>query len=149
SGRRIEPGMAKERSGATALGAAAEPLATPARWRRLMGREPWLGQWEFWLALALAALLRLWQLDQSQFLDDQVGLMTLARAAARRGALPLPAPPPPTATLTPPLSIDLLLPTALFTKDPLPAVVLLALWNVAGVGLLYIFTLRYFGRLPA
>ena len=75
--------------------------------------------------------------------------MTLAREAVLRGALPLTGILSSIGTLNPPLSVGVLLPTALFTKDPLPAVVLLALWNVLGVALLYIFTLRYFGRMQA
>ncbi len=143
--------MAEERGGATALesGIVSEPTDMPSQWRDFVAREQWPRHWEFWLAVALAALLRLWHPEQSQFLSDQVGLMTLAREAVLRGALPLTGIQSSIGTLNPPLSIGVLLPTALFTKDPLPAVVLLALWNVLGVALLYIFTQHSFGRVTA
>lgn len=111
-------------------------------WRRWC----WLRHWEFWLALALGAFLRLWQIGTTQFLDDQAGLMLLARESILHHALPLTGIPSSIGTLNPPLSVYLLLPFALFTANPLPSVVTLALWNVAGVVFCYIFALRYFGR---
>jgi Dolichyl-phosphate-mannose-protein mannosyltransferase len=145
--------MADERHGAGT--AALEPedsphaTVTPSRWQQFLASATWLRHWELWLAVALAALLRLWHPEQSQFLDDQAALMTLARDAVLRGAAPLTGIPSSIGTLNLPLSIDVLFPVTLFTRDPLLAVVLLALWNVLGVALLYIFTLRYFGRIPA
>ena len=112
---------------------------TPARWG-------WARHWEFWLALALGAALRLWRLDLTQYLDDQTRLMVLARASVTRGLIPLTGIPSSIHTLNPPLSIYLLLPFAAFTANPMPVVISVALWNVLGVALCYIFTLRYFGR---
>ena len=112
---------------------------TPGRW-------VWARHWEFWLALALGAALRLWRLDLTQYLDDQTRLMVLARASATRGLIPLTGIPSSIHTLNPPLSVYLLLPFAAFSADPMPVVISIALWNVTGVALCYIFTLRYFGR---
>jgi dolichyl-phosphate-mannose-protein mannosyltransferase len=114
-------------------------VTTPGRW-------VWARHWEFWLALALGAGLRLWRLDLTQYLDDQTRLMVLARASATRGLIPLTGIPSSIHTLNPPLSVYLLLPFAAFTADPMPVVISIALWNVAGVALCYIFALRYFGR---
>lgn len=112
-------------------------------------RWGWARQPEFWLAVALAAFLRLWHVDFSQFLDDQAGLMRLARESVLRGALPLTGIRSSIGTLNPPLSVYILQPFALFTADPLPQVIALALWNVLGIALCYIFALRYFGRRAA
>lgn len=109
-------------------------------------RWPWARQWEFWLALALGAALRLWRLDLTQFLDDQARLMTLARASMTRGLLLVTGIPSSIHTLNPPLTVYPLLPFAAFTSDPMPAVISVAIWNIAGIALCYIFTLRYFGR---
>ncbi|MGH2515640.1 MAG: glycosyltransferase family 39 protein, partial [Ktedonobacterales bacterium] len=117
-------------------------IASDGNWRRWC----WLRHWEFWLALALGAFLRLWQIGTTQFLDDQAGLYALARTSVLHGAFPLTGIPSSIGTLNPPLSVYLLLPFAALTANPLPAVVTLALWNVAGVVFCYIFALRYFGR---
>jgi len=109
-------------------------------------RWAWARQWEFWLALAVAAFLRLWRIDLTQFLDDQAGLMRLARGGILQGALPLTGIPSSIGTLNPPIAVYLIMPFTYFTKDPLPAVVSIALWNILGVALCYIFALRYFGR---
>ncbi|HKS70380.1 MAG TPA: hypothetical protein VJQ45_08165, partial [Ktedonobacterales bacterium] len=41
-------------------------------------RRLWLRHPEFWIAVALGAVLRLWALDSTHFLFDQATLMTLA-----------------------------------------------------------------------
>ncbi|HLZ25443.1 MAG TPA: hypothetical protein VKQ30_25250 [Ktedonobacterales bacterium] len=117
-------------------------FAGEGTWRRWC----WLRHWEFWLALALGAFLRLWQIGTTQFLDDQTGLYALARAGVLHHVIPLTGIPSSIQSLNPPLSVYLLMPFAAITPNPLPAVVTLALWNVAGVALCYIFALRYFGR---
>lgn len=124
----------------TAIGVGERPWATGYAWLRYP---------DFWLALALAAALRLWHLELTQFLDDQTYLMRLARGAFLHGALPVTGIPSSIGTLNPPLSVYLIMPFAAFTADPFPSVVVIALWNVVGVGLAYIFTWRYFGRWAA
>ncbi len=113
---------------------------------RLRRPPAWLRHWEFWLALALAALLRLWQIDLTGFLDDQAALMTLARTGITHGALPITANPSSIGAYNPPLSVYLLMPFAALTLNPFPATVSIAVWNVIGVALCYPFALRYFGR---
>lgn len=133
----------KRASKATPAPAAASGTA-PAVQRE--NRWAWLRYWEFWLAVALAAFLRLWHVDVTQFLDDQVGLLNLARGGILRGAWPVTGIPSSIGTLNPPLSVYLIMPFAVFGKSPLPAVVSIALWNVLGVAFCYLFSLRYFGR---
>ena len=117
-----------------------------ARIRSLTRRWPWLGYWEFWLALVVGAFLRLWQLGSSQFLDDQAMLMSMARASVLRHAIPITGIPSSIGVLNPPLSVYLLIPFALFGKDPAPAIIGIALWNVIGVALCYVFAWRFFNR---
>jgi hypothetical protein len=132
------------------MGAVAVPLPTApkdaAGQAPVVARWPWLRHWELWLALALGTLLRVWRLDLTQFLDDQTGLMVLARQGILRHALPITGIPSSIQALNPPLSIYLLMPFTAFSANPLPVVVVLALWNVLGIAVCYVFALRYFGR---
>ena len=109
-------------------------------------RFAWARHPEFWVILLVAALLRLWSLDHAQWLDDQAQLLALARDAWLRGALPITGIRSSIGTLNPPLSVYILMPFFLFTRSPLPALVALALWNIFGVALCYLFGLRYFNR---
>jgi 4-amino-4-deoxy-L-arabinose transferase-like glycosyltransferase len=118
---------------------------TPSRYARFV----WARYPEFWIILLVAMGLRLWHLDHSQWLDDQAQLLTLARDAWLRDALPITGIRSSISTLNPPLSIYILMPFFLFTKSPLPALIGLALWNIFGVALCYIFALRYFTRRAA
>ncbi|MGH2517166.1 MAG: ArnT family glycosyltransferase, partial [Ktedonobacterales bacterium] len=147
-GERSSRGMnaTREREQVNRTPSAITRLAVPARLRALPSRWLWLRYWEFWFALALGAFLRLWQLGTSQFLDDQAILMSMARSSVVQHAIPITGIPSSIHALNPPLSVYLLMPFALFGKDPFPAIVALALWNVAGVALCYIFAWRYFGR---
>ena len=113
------------------------------------GRFAWARYPEFWIILLVAAALRLWHLDHSQWLDDQAQLLTLARDAWLHGALPITGIRSSIDTLNPPLSVYILMPFFLFTRNPLPALVGLAFWNIFGVALCYIFALRYFSRRAA
>jgi 4-amino-4-deoxy-L-arabinose transferase-like glycosyltransferase len=120
------------------------PEAAPPSPRFGWARNP-----EFWIILFIAAFLRLWHLDHSQWLDDQAQLLTLARDAWTRGALPITGIRSSIGTLNPPLSVYILMPFFLFTRSPLPALIGLALWNIFGVALCYLFALRFFSRRAA
>lgn len=121
-------------------------LDLPSRLRVLSSCWPWLRHWELWLALVVGGFLRLWQLGTSQFLDDQALLMSMARDSVLHRAIPLTGIPSSIGALNPPLSVYLLIPFALLGKDPFPAIIALALWNVLGVALCYVFALRFFNR---
>jgi 4-amino-4-deoxy-L-arabinose transferase-like glycosyltransferase len=125
------------------------PAAALRALQNRLARYDWLRYPEFWLITLLGAALRLWNINLTSFLDDQAGLMRLARAIWSQGALPITGIPSSIGTQNPPLSIYLLAPFTLLSKDPLPAVASIALWNVIGVALCYIFTHRYFGRFAA
>lgn len=108
--------------------------------------QHWVRHWELWLAVGLGAFLRLWHIDLTQFLEDQRNFMTIAREAVLHGAIPITSVTYSISTYSPPLSAYLLMPFAFFGKNPLPAVISIALWNILGLALAYIFALRYFGR---
>lgn len=112
-------------------------------------RFAWVRQWEFWLVVALAALLRLWRIDLTQFLADQAGIAGIARTGVLRGAIPLTSNLSSIGTFHSPMTEYLLMPFLALGSNPLPAVVFIALWNVIGVALCYVFALRYFGRRTA
>lgn len=112
-------------------------------------RFVWARQWEFWLTVTLAAILRLWRIDLTQFLDDQAGIAGIARTGLLRGALPLTSNLSSIGTFHSPLTEYLLMPFLAFGSNPLPAVISIALWNIAGVALCYVFAQRYFGRRTA
>lgn len=145
---RGESRAASSRPQAPLLGVVSPAVAAPAV-GGVVARWQWARHWEFWLAVALAAFLRLWRSDLAQFLDDQAGLMRLARAGILQGALPVASIPSSVGTLNPPLNVYLLMPFAYFSQNPLPAVISIAVWNVLGVALCYPFALRYFGRRDA
>lgn len=124
------------------------PAAAQAKkpFRGGLAHMVWLRYPEFWIAVALAAVLRLWRIDLISFVGDQAALMRLARGAWLHGALPVTSNISSFGTANPPLAVYLLAPFALFGKNPLPAAISIALWNVLGVALCYIFAHRYFGR---
>jgi hypothetical protein len=109
----------------------------------------WAQHWELWLALALGAFLRLWHLDLTSFLIDQSTSMRLARVAVVGHLIPVTSVEYSVGGYAPPFGLYLVLPFAAFTRDPLPVVVSIALWNVLGVALCYVFALKYFGRVVA
>ncbi|GAC1448603.1 MAG: hypothetical protein PVSMB4_05960 [Ktedonobacterales bacterium] len=115
-------------------------------WAARLGHWGWARHPGLWLALGIGACLRLWHIDVTQFFYDQAGLMTLARGAVLRHALPVTGIGSSIHTYNPPLSIYLLIPFVALGKDPLLAAVSVALWNVGGIALCYFFGLRFFGR---
>lgn len=72
--------------------------------------------------------------------------MGMARDSVLHHAIPLTGIPSSIGALNPPLSIYLLIPFALLGKDPFLAINGLALWNILGVALCYVFALRFFNR---
>jgi hypothetical protein len=106
----------------------------------------WLRHWELWAAIALGAALRLWHVELTQFLDDQTGMMLLARAPFARGLLPITGMPYSIGVLDSPLTVYFIMPFAAFSKSPLPGVISIALLNIGAVALCYRFAYQYFGR---
>ncbi len=117
--------------------------------RNRIAQIPWLRYPEFWLVVALAAFLRLWRIDLTEILSDQVQQLILARGAWLHGALPVTGILASIGNMSPPLTIYTSVPFVALSKDPLLATIANALWNVLGVVVCYIFANRYFGRVVA
>jgi len=119
--KRQGTGMAQsdENTGAVAAPSPSAPKDAVGQ-APVVARWPWLRHWELWLALG--TLLRVWRLDLTQFLDDQTGLMVLARQGILRHALPITGIPSSIQALNPPLSIYLLMPFTAFSANPLRVV---------------------------
>jgi hypothetical protein len=108
----------------------------------------WCRRWELWLGVAVGAWLRLAGLRHTLFLDDQVFLLQVGRAALRDGGLPITGIGSSIGTLNTPFSVYLYLPFAAL-GSPLAAAWLVALANVAALALTYVVVDRAFGRLAA
>ncbi|HEX9068781.1 MAG TPA: glycosyltransferase family 39 protein, partial [Ktedonobacterales bacterium] len=109
-------------------------------------RLAWLRHPELWVALALGGLLRFIWLDRAMWLSDQNDLLDLARTAVTRGVIPVTGIRASIGALNHPLSAYILLPVAVVTPSPLAQTIALAIWNVLGIALVYLASLRGFGR---
>ncbi len=109
----------------------------------------WLLTWEIYPIMLVAAFLRLYRLDTTEFAGDQSVLYRLAYAAVHYGLIPVTSNSSSIFAMHPPLALYFLMLPALFSTDPLWAAVMTALFNVCAVLLTYIFTRRYYGRLAA
>lgn len=122
--------------------------ATPpkSRWAAL---RPWLLSWEIYIIVIVAAILRLYRMDTSEFSGDQTILFRMAYDAVHYGLIPATSNGSSIHTMNPPLAVYLLMIPAAISPDPLWATVWTGLFNVAAVLLAYIFVRRYYGRLAA
>ena len=103
--------------------------------------------WEIYLVLLVAGFLRFYQVDTSEFDDDQATLFRMAHDALSHGLLPLTSN---TASLDiahPPGVIYLFMLPATLSANPLWAIVFVSIFNVIAVLLTYLLARRYYGRL--
>ncbi|HET9999554.1 MAG TPA: glycosyltransferase family 39 protein [Ktedonobacteraceae bacterium] len=105
--------------------------------------------WEIYPILLVAAFLRLYQLNVTEFDEDQATVFRMARDAVMHGLLPATSNIASIRINNPPGVVYLLMLPAAFSSDPLWGAALVALLNIAAVLLTYIFVRRYFGRLAA
>ena len=115
-----------------------------ARWARARQLLPvWACQWQFWLVLGLASLLRVPPAARSPFSSDDALLFLEAARALHDHLLPGTGIFNSLLALNMPFYTWLLLPFAL---NPLGMAILTDTANILAVGGLYIFGDRYFGR---
>jgi 4-amino-4-deoxy-L-arabinose transferase-like glycosyltransferase len=107
----------------------------------------WLFYWEVYLIVLIAAGLRLYHIDFTEFDGDQANIFRMAYGAWQHGMLVATANGASIRTLNPPAVIYLLMIPAAFSANPLGAAIFQALLSVAAVLLTYLFTRRYYGRL--
>jgi len=103
--------------------------------------------WEIYLILLVAAFLRFYQIDTSEFDDDQTVLFRMAHDAVAHGLLPITSNTASISIAHPPGVIYLYMLPALLSANPLWAIVFVGICNLIAVLLTYLFTRRYYGRL--
>ncbi|MBN1642512.1 MAG: glycosyltransferase family 39 protein [Anaerolineae bacterium] len=96
--------------------------------------------------LALAAFLRLWNLDAGEFKFDEARVSNLAAHWIDGGALPLTGMTSSTGIANPPLTVYLIALPVLLSRDPLAVTAFVALLNVAGVWATYALGCRFWDR---
>ncbi len=114
-------------------------------WRRV---PAWMRRWDFALALALGATLRLLWLGDTSFLADQADLLALARSSLAHHSLLATGITSSIGVMNPPAGSALLLPFAPLS-DPFWATLATAFANILAVALLYGVANRYLGRRAA
>ncbi|HYT33504.1 MAG TPA: glycosyltransferase family 39 protein [Ktedonobacteraceae bacterium] len=107
----------------------------------------WLLSWEVYIIILIAAILRLYRLDTSEFSGDQTFLFRMAYDAVHFGLIPATSNYSSIGTANAPIAVNFLTIPVFFSSDPLWATAMTALFNVVAVLLAYIFTRRYYGRL--
>ncbi|HET8851984.1 MAG TPA: glycosyltransferase family 39 protein, partial [Ktedonobacteraceae bacterium] len=103
--------------------------------------------WEIYLILLVAGFLRFYQIDTSEFDDDQAILFRMAHDAIYHGLLPITSNTASISIAHPPGVIYLFVLPAALSANPLWAVVFVGICNMIAVLLTYLFTRRYYGRL--
>jgi 4-amino-4-deoxy-L-arabinose transferase-like glycosyltransferase len=108
-----------------------------------------LRSWEFYLILLVAAGLRFYLINTTEFDTDQTNIFRMAYDAAHNGMLVATANASSLNMLNPPATIYFLMVPATFSSDPLWGAVWIAILAWLAVLLCYVFTRRYYGRLAA
>jgi hypothetical protein len=105
--------------------------------------KDWIG---ILAVIALAAYLRLNLIGYTEFKADEADAAFQTMAAVREGVMPDAAWTTSVGIAPPPLIEYLLIPPALITAEPAQLSAYVAVFNVAGVLLCYMFMSRFFGR---
>ncbi|GCE06429.1 ArnT family glycosyltransferase [Dictyobacter aurantiacus] len=108
-----------------------------------------LGSWEVYLLLLVAAFLRLYHINTTEFDGDQADIFYMAHNAVSHGHLVATSNIASIKIFNPPAIIYALMIPAAFSANPLWGAVLTALLAIASVLLTYFLMRRYYGRLAA
>src|SRR5260370_25895030 len=103
--------------------------------------------WEVILILLVASFLRFYQINTTEFDEDQARLFGMAYDAVHHALLPTTSNAASIGIANPPGVIYLFMPLAAFSANPLWGAVLVGVFTTATVVLTYFFTRRYYGRL--
>lgn len=109
----------------------------------------WLLSWEMYLVVLVAGFLRFYQINTTEFDEDQAMLFRLAHDAVQHGLLPTTSNAASIGISNPPGVIYLLMLIAAFTANPLWGAILISLFTTLAALLTYLFTRRYYGRFAA
>lgn len=113
---------------------------------RLVTLRAWLCCWEIYLIVFVAAFLRLYQFNTTEFDPDEVAFFKMARYAVTHGLIPATANRASVGYFIPPATIDILMLPAAFTNDPLWGAITTAILMTVSVLLTYCFVRSYYGR---
>ncbi|WP_161977868.1 ArnT family glycosyltransferase [Dictyobacter kobayashii] len=101
------------------------------------------------MIVIVAAFLRFYQLNTTEFDDDQGVIFHMARYAVTHGLIPATTNRASIGIINPPATIYLLMIPAAVSSDPLAGVFMTAFLMVVSVLLTYLFVRRYYGRVAA
>ncbi|HVB23994.1 MAG TPA: glycosyltransferase family 39 protein [Ktedonobacteraceae bacterium] len=118
-------------------------IVQPTRTPRLRAL---LTTWELYLIVLLAGFLRFYQINITEFDDDQTAIFRMAYNAVHSGLIPVMSNGASIGIAHPPGVIFLYMLPALFSANPLGGALLVAFLTSLGVVLTYFFTRRYYGR---
>jgi hypothetical protein len=107
------------------------------------------GNWEVLLILIVAGFLRFYQINTTEFDEDQAMLYRMAYDAVHHALLPTTSNAASIGISNPPGVIYLFMPLAALSANPLWGALLVGVFTTATVLLTYFFTRRYYGRFAA
>lgn len=106
----------------------------------------WLFSWEIYLIVLVASLLRFYQINTTQFMEDQAAVFSLAHHAIAHRLIPITSNAASVGIANPPGVIYFLMLPALLSPDPVWGAVQVGIFTVVAALLTYLFTRRYYGR---
>src|SRR6266516_4100464 len=109
----------------------------------------WLSTWEIYPIVLLAAFLRFYQINTTEFDEDQAMVFRMAHDAIYHELIPATSNIASIRIVNPPAVIYLFMLPAAFSANPIWGVLFVGVFNVIAVLLTYIFVRRYYGRLAA
>jgi 4-amino-4-deoxy-L-arabinose transferase-like glycosyltransferase len=109
----------------------------------------WLSCWEIYPILLIAAALRFYRINLTEFDADQATIFSMAYDAVSHGYLVATSNVASIGIVNPPAIIYILMLPAALSADPLWGAVLTAIFAMLAVLLTYVFVHRYYGRLAA
>ncbi len=109
----------------------------------------WLSCWEIYPILLIAAVLRFYMINMTEFDGDQATIFSMARNAVSHGALVATSNVASIGIVNPPAIIYILMLPAAFSANPFWAAVMTAFFATLSVLLTYVFVHRYYGRVAA
>jgi 4-amino-4-deoxy-L-arabinose transferase-like glycosyltransferase len=108
-----------------------------------------LSCWEIYLILLIAAVLRFYLINRTEFDGDQATIFSMAYDAVSHGHLVATSNVASIGIVNPPAIIYILMLPAALSANPVWGAVLTAIFGTLAVLLTYVFVLRYYGRLAA
>ena len=124
----------------------ANKLPVAARFATL---RSWLLCWEMYPIVFVAAFLRLYQFNTTEFERDMPDLFGMARYAVTHGMIPVTSNLASIGIYNPPATVEIFMIPAAFSNDPLWTAMTVAILMIVSVLLTYGFVRYYYGRIAA